>query len=200
MRALMKLPSFTLSLLAALTATFSAAAADTLDPEARAAIEAARKMAEKAGVKTPDLKKLMAEDADEKDEKDDADKKPKGPTTKPSPLTALPAWVTPIPGFKPAPGGTRWIEDGVEHGTISGTVAAAPRDLAEQWKNAAKEKFSSVAINDATINGALTVTVFAAYLREEQVEHKAELELKPAKGGKTSQAKISYTVAAPEKP
>ena len=193
----MKLPARLLSLclFATLTTAFSAAAADDLDPEARAAIEAARKMAEKAGVKVPDLKKLMAEDADEKD---DTAKKPKGVTTKPSPLTALPAWVTPIPGFKPAPGGTRWIEDGVEHGTMSGTVAGTTREVGEQWKTAAKEKFSSTTTNDMTINGALTVIVFAAYLKDEQVEHKVELELKPSKGGKYSQAKVSYTIAAPE--
>lgn len=201
--------TLTLSLLAALATAFSAAAADDLDPETRAALEAARKASEKAGVKTPDLKKLM----EEADEADAAEKKPvakgkpgavkaaplkpaaaKPATEKPEPLKALPDWVTPLPGFQLAPGGKRWTEDEVEKGEISGTVPGAPREVAEGWAKAAKEHFRGVTTNDVTVNGALTMTVFATYLKEELLEHKVELEIKPGKGGKTSAVKLTYSI------
>lgn len=202
----MQLPPrvFTLSLLAALATAFPAAAADDLDPETRAAFEAARQAAEKAGVKLPDLKKLM----EEADAADAADKKPvakgkaaakdkagaaKAPA-KPEPLKALPAWITPLAGFQAAPGGKKWTEDEVEKGEISGTAPGAPREVAESWAKAAKEHFRGVTTNDVTINGALTMTIFATYLKEEQLEHRVELEIKPGKGGKTSAVKLSYSI------
>jgi hypothetical protein len=110
------------------------------------------------------------------------------------PLKALPDWIPPITGLKLAPDGKKWTEEEVEHGALSGTVPGAPREVAEAWRVAAKEVFRDVTINDTTINGALTVTVFATYLKEEQLEHKVELELRPAKGGKTSEVKLTYTI------
>lgn len=171
-------------------------AADETDPQTKAALEAARKAAEKAGMQVPDLKKMMEEDEDEAPKKPTAKEKTPAAKKDPAkaPLTAWPDWIPAVPGFKMAPGGKKWTEEDVENGLLTGTVAGAPRDIAEAWKNAAKEAFRSVSTNDQTINGALTVTVTALYLKEEQLEHKAELELKPSKGGKTTEVKLTYTI------
>ena len=193
-------------LLATSLSTLSARAAEDFDPETKAALEAARKAAEKAGVKMPDVRKMIedaeAEDAAEK--KADAKGKPdagkpaapatKMATQKPEPLKALPDWITPLPDFKPAHGGRRWAEEGVEKGELTGSVPGAPRDVAAAWAKAAKEHFRGVTTNDVMINGALTMTVFATYLKEEQLEHRVELELKPAKAGKTTTVKFNYSI------
>ncbi len=190
---------FTLGLCAAIFAAFSIQAAD-LDAETKAALEAARK----AGVQLPDLKKLM----EEADAEDAVDKKPGGkdkPAAKDKAgganaaanqeaLKVLPAWITPLPGFKPAPGGKKWTESDVEKGEISGSVPGAAREVAESWAKAAKEHFRGVTTNAVTVNGALTMTIFATYLNEEQLEHKVELEIKPGKGGKTGAVKLSYSI------
>ena len=191
--------------LAVSLAVLPTGAVEDFDAETKAALEAARKTAEKAGVKMPDIKKLM----EETDEPSTPEKKKSGKdkasaakasTEKSEPLKALPVWVTPIPGFQPAPGGKKWREDGAEKGEISGTVPGAPREVAESWAKAAKEKFRGVTTNTMTINGALTLTVFASYLKDEEVEHEVEFELKPGKGGKTSEVTVNYTIAAPKNP
>lgn len=184
----------TLSLLV-LVAAFSATAADVPD-------------AAKAGVKAPDLKKL-----DAAEEVEGAGKKPapkgkpgavkasplkpgaaKPAAAKPDPIMALPDWVTPLPGFQPGPGGRKWTEDDVEKWEINGTAPGEPREVAENWVKAAKEHFRDVTTNEATVNGALTITASAKYLKEEQLEHKVELEVKPGKGGKASAVKLTYSI------
>jgi hypothetical protein len=189
-----------------LAATSFAAGAGDIDPDAKAAVEAARKMAEKAGVQVPDLKKLMEDD---EEEKTPAGKKgatatektapAKAANTKPEPLKAPPAWVTPLAGFQQAPGGKRWVEGGVEKGEVTGTAPGAPRELAANWAKAAKESFYGVSTNDATINGALTITIFATHLRNADVDHRVELELQPGKGGKTSNVKLTYAIGTEDK-
>ncbi len=205
----MKIPPRLLTIGMAISlSALSARAAEDFDPETKAALEAARKAAEKAGVKMPAIKKLMDEaEAEDAAEKKPAVKgkaaagKPEAPapaptmaTEKPQPLKALPDWITPLPDFKPAHGGRRWAEEGVEKGELTGTVPGAPRDVAATWAAAAKEHFRGVTTNDVMINGALTMTVFATYLKEEHLEHRVELELKPAKGGKTTAVKFNYSI------
>lgn len=203
----MNFRTFVFAVVAITLSIFSARAADedVLPPEARAAIEAAKRNAEKMGVAMPDVEKLMAEDAAE--EKEQAKEKPKKlAATKPEPLKELRAWIPPIDGFKPNPGtGKYWIdENGKENGTMSGTVPAGPREAAENFQKAARPRFPSVSYNDSTINDKLTMTVYVSNLEGEEKEQKIELKLTPAKGGKSSDAILTYiqpavSSARPEK-
>src|SRR6266849_2014565 len=83
-------------------------AQDNVDPDSREQIEAAKKHAEKMGVKMPDIDKMMAEDAEE----NAAAKKEmanKAAATKPEPLTSLPAWIPLLDGFQATSGsGKHW--------------------------------------------------------------------------------------------
>src|SRR6266852_8268531 len=85
-------------------------AQDNVDPDSREQIEAAKKNAAKMGVKTPDIDKMMAEDAEE----NAAAKKEianKAAATKREPLASLPAWIPPIDGFQSTTGsGEHWID------------------------------------------------------------------------------------------
>ncbi|MEA3188044.1 MAG: hypothetical protein QOD99_1874 [Chthoniobacter sp.] len=172
----------TFCLLALLSAGTVRAADDGMDAETKAAIEGARKNAGKM----PVLQKLMTEEAEKKDEE-----KPAGPTTKPEPLTALPPWIPPVPGFKPESGSKHWMEKGIEKGELRGVIAGAPRAVATKYHDSVKatEKFN-VTVNDVTINDTLTMTVS---LTARDSERKVELELKPTKGGKASAALLTYT-------
>jgi hypothetical protein len=173
---------------------------DAMPPEARAAIKAASKNAAKAGVEMPDLKELMKDD--EKTETqgmDTEDEKPKAAPTAKVPLAKLPAWIPAVPGFKPSPGGRCWTEDGNAKGGMSGAAPGKPRELADAYAKTAKPKFSGVTTNYVTINDALTVTVFLEYLRDAEGEHRAEVEFKPASGGKSCAVTISYTEPMPAK-
>ncbi len=184
--------------LAASLAVLRAGAAEDFDLETKSALGAARKAMEKAGVKMPDIKKLL-EEADEPSapEKKQATKE-KPAAAKPEALKVLPGWITPIPGFQAALGGKKWMEGGVEKGELSGTVPGAAQEVAASWAKEAKEKFRGVTTNEMKIQGALTIQVFASYLKDEAAEHEVVFELKPGKGGKTSEATVSYTIAAPK--
>jgi len=170
---------------------------DTLPPEARAALEAAKKNFKKQGMTMPDVEKMMAENAAEEKEQEKAKPKKLAPT-KPEPLKELPAWIRPIDGFKPNPGtGKYWIdENGRENGTMSGTVPAGPRKAAENFQKAARPRFPSVSYNDSTINDKLTMTVYVSNAEAEEKEQKIELKLTPAKGGKSSDAILTYAQPA----
>jgi hypothetical protein len=180
--------AITLSILPAI-----AADEDTLPPEARAALEAAKKNFEKQGMTMPDVEKMMAENAAEEKEQEKAKAK-KLAATKPEPLKELPAWIPPIDGFKPNPGtGKHWIdENGRENGTMSGTVPAGPREAAENFQKVARARFPSVSSNDSTINDKLTMTIYVSNVEAGEKEQKIELKLTPAKGGKSSDAILTY--------
>ena len=101
--------------------------AQNVDPDTQEQINAAKKQAEKMGVKTPDIDKMMQENAaEEAAEKNEAAKK--AASIKPEPLAVLPAWVPAIDGFQPtAASGKHWIDsDGKEQGTMLGTAAGDP--------------------------------------------------------------------------
>lgn len=115
-------------------------AQNNVDPDTREQINAAKKQAEKMGVKMPDIDKMMEENAAE--EKAEAAKK--APASKPEPLASLPAWIPAIEGFQAANGsGKHWTDnEGKEQGTMSGTVAGDPHAIFKKWEGSAKPQFS----------------------------------------------------------
>ena len=100
-------------------------AQDNIDPDTQAQINAAKKQAEKMGVKMPDIDKMMQESAAEDAAASDASAK-KAAATKPEPLAALPTWVPALDGFQATTGsGKHWTnDDGKEQGTMIGTLRA----------------------------------------------------------------------------
>ena len=114
-----------------------------VDPETQEQINAAKKQAERMGIKMPDIDKLMEESAAE----DAAMKKGvanKAAATKPQPLASLPTWIPAIDGFQPTNGtGKHWIDnDGKEQGTMIGTIAGDPHAIFKKWEESAKPQFS----------------------------------------------------------
>ena len=181
----------------AMMAASSVRAQDGMDPDMKAALDEAKKAADGAkNQQMPDIKKMM-EDAKKNADKDDADTTPTpAPATKPVPLKALPEWIPPVPGFKASPGATQWTEAGMEKGKMTGTVSGAPRDVAEKYHELVKAANKlNVSVNDITINGALTMTVFLT--NREGPEQKLELTLKPSPDGKSSLATFEYSSALP---
>jgi len=118
-------------------------AQDNVDPDAQEQIKAAKKQADKMGVKMPDIDKLMADEA-----KEDAAAKTEtaqtAPATKAEPLAALPAWIPPVDGFQSTAGsGKHWIDnDGKEQGTMKGTVPGDSHAVFRKWESSTKPKFS----------------------------------------------------------
>src|SRR5256885_2510643 len=84
--------------------------AQDVDPDTQEQINAAKKQAEKMGVKMPDIDKMMQESAAD----DAATKKEvanKASATKPEPLASLPAWIPALDGFQATAGsGKHWID------------------------------------------------------------------------------------------
>src|SRR6266404_3106085 len=117
--------------------------AQNVDPDTQAQINAAKKQAEKMGVKMPDIDKMMQESAAEDAAANDASTK-KAAATKPEPLAALPAWIPAIDGFQATAGsGKHWTnDDGKEQGTMIGTVAGDPHAIFKKWEQLAKPQFS----------------------------------------------------------
>jgi hypothetical protein len=180
--------------------TVSFKAQDNVDPDTRAQIEAAKKNAEKMGVKMPDIDKMMAEDAEE----DAAAKKEvanKTAATKPEPLASLPSWIPPIDGFQPTTGsGKHWIDnEGKEQGTMRGIVSGDPHVVFKSWEKLAKPKFSGgdtawePTIGD--MNGRHYVSLHA-FRRDAQGADFCDLrlELESAKSGKSN---VTFTYIQP---
>jgi len=74
-------------------------AQDNIDPDTREQINAAKKQADKMGVKMPDIDKLMADEAKEDAAAKTETAKRVSPT-KSEPLAALPVWIPPVEGFQ----------------------------------------------------------------------------------------------------
>jgi hypothetical protein len=137
----MKLPVVILAV--AVLAAASIKAQDKVDPDTREQIEAAKKQADKMGVKTPDIDKLMADEA-----KEDAAAKTEtaktAPATKGEPLAALPPWIPPVDGFQTTVGaGKHWIDkNGKEQGALKGIVSGDSHAVFKKWEASTKSKFS----------------------------------------------------------
>ena len=172
--------------------------AQNVDPDTQEQINAARKQAEKMGVKTPDIDKMMQENAaEEAAEKNEAAKK--AASIKPEPLAALPAWVPAIDGFQSTAGsGKHWIDsDGKEQGTILGTVAGDPHAVFKKWEASAKAQFSgpdtSWSPTVGNVNGKYYVSLHTFRRDSSGTDFcDLKLELDSASGGK-SNVTIRYT-------
>src|SRR6266404_7647255 len=85
--------------------------AQNVDPDTQEQINAAKKQAEKMGVKMPDIDKMMEENAAE-DAAAKTEATKKAAATKPEPLPSLAAWIPALDGFQAMAGsGKHWIDN-----------------------------------------------------------------------------------------
>ena len=172
-------------------------AQDNIDPDTQVQINAAKKQAEKMGVKMPDIDKMMQESAAEDAAASDASAK-KAAATKPAPLAALPTWVPALDGFQAtARSGKHWTnDDGKEQGTMIGTVAGDPHAVFKKWEQLAKPQFSgpdtSWSPTIGSVNGKHYVSLHT-FRRDTSGTDLCDLtvELDTAGGGK-SKATVTY--------
>ena len=173
-------------------------AQDNIDPDMQEQINAAKKQAEKMGVKMPDIEKMMQESAAEDDAAAKTEAAKKAPATKPEPLAALPAWVPAIDGFQLTAGsGKHWIDnEGKEQGTMKGTVAGDPHAVFKKWEQSAKPQFSgpdtSWSPTIGSVNGKHYVSLHT-FRRDASGTAFCDLTLElDAAGGGKSTVTISY--------
>ena len=118
-------------------------AQNNVDPDSQEQINAAKKQADKMGVKMPDIDKLMADEAKE-DAAAKTETAKRAAPTKAEPLASLPAWIPPVDGFQSTAGsGKHWIDnEGKEQGTMKGIVPGDPHAVFKKWESASKSQFS----------------------------------------------------------
>jgi hypothetical protein len=167
-------------------------AQDKVDPDEREQINAAKKQADKMGVKVPDIDKIMEQTAAE-DAAAKTETAKKAPATKAEPLAMLPSWIPTLEGFQSKTGtGKHWIDnDGKEQGTMQGTVAGDPHIVFKKWEDSAKPKFSG---GDTTweptlgnVNGRHYVSLHA-FRRDASATDFCDvrLEIESTEGGKSN--------------
>ena len=174
-----------------------AIAQDNVDPDTQAQIDAAKKQAEKMGVKMADIDKMMAEDETPKNEV-----AKRVAAAKPEALAALPVWIPSLKGFQPLSGtGTHWTDnEGKEQGTMRGTITGDPHAIFKKWEQSAKPQFSgpdtSWSPTIGNINGRHYVSLHA-FRRDASGTDLCDLklELDTAEGGKST-ATVTYTQPA----
>ena len=173
----------------------SVRAQDNVDPDMQEQINAAKKQAEKMGVKMPDIEKMMQESAAE-DARTEGAKK--AAATKPESLASLPAWIPALDGFQVTAGsGKHWInDDGKEEGTMIGTVAGDPHAVFKKWEQLAKPQFSgpdtSWSPTIGSVNGKHYVSLHTSR-RDTSGTDLCDLTLElDAAGGGKSKATVSY--------
>jgi hypothetical protein len=166
--------------------------AQNVDPDTQEQIKAAKKQAEKMGVKMPDIDKMMQES-----EADDAAAKKevanKAAATKPERLASLPAWIPALDGFQATAGsGKHWIDsDGKEQGTMIGTVVGDPHAVFKKWEQLAKPQFSgpdtSWSPTIGSVNGKHYVSLHTFRRDASGAEFcDVRLEIDSAAGGKSN--------------
>src|SRR6266404_807268 len=172
-------------------------AAQNVDPETQERSNAAKKQAEKMGVKLPEIDKMMQENAAE-DAAAKTEATKKAAATKPEPLALLPAWIPALDGFQATAGsGKHWIDnDGKEQGTMIGTVAGDPHAVFRKWEQSAKPQFSgpdtSWSPTIGNVNGKHYVSLHT-FRRDTSGTELCDLtlELDAESGGKTK-ATVTY--------
>jgi hypothetical protein len=171
--------------------------AQNVDPDMQEQINAAKKQAEKMGVKMPDIDKMMQESAAE-DAAEKTEEAKKAAATKPEPLAALPSWIPSLEGFQPtARSGKHWIDsEGKEQGTMNGTVSGDPHAVFKKWEESAKPQFSgpdtSWSPTIGSVNGRHYVSLHT-FRRDASGTDFCDvtLELDTAGGGKST-ATVTY--------
>ena len=144
-------------LLFALVFAGLANAQDT-DKEIETALRQANEAAKKMGVQMPDVKKMMAEDAQEEaKEQAKAKAKVQAALNAPGPV-AFPNWTPKIPEFTPAGPVAKKIVDDVAQIVQTGTSPLSPVALADEWEKFKNDKYQFSRMN-SNINETITQTV-----------------------------------------
>ena len=144
-------------LLFALVFAGLANAQDT-DKDTETALRQADEAAKKMGLQMPDVKKMMAEDAQEEaKEQAKAKAKLQAAISAPSPV-AFPNWTPKIPEFTPAGPVGKKIVDDVAQIVQTGTSPLSPVALADEWEKFKNDKYQFSRMR-SNINETITQTV-----------------------------------------
>ena len=144
-------------LLFALVFAGLANAQDT-DKDTETALRQADEAAKKMGLQMPDVKKMMAEDAQEEaKEQAKAKAKLQAAISAPSPV-AFPNWTPKIPEFTPAGPIAKKIVDDVAQIVQTGTSPLSPVALADEWEKFKNDKYQFSRMR-SNINETITQTV-----------------------------------------
>ena len=147
------------------------------DKETEAALRRASEAAKKMGIQMPDVKKMMAEDAQE-EAKEEAKAKAKAQAaiSAPGPV-AFPDWTPKIPEFTPAGPVAKKVVDDVAQIVQTGTSPLTPVALADEWEKFKNDKYQFSRMR-SNINETITQTVTFRELEElhQEVTMKATRE------------------------
>ena len=132
--------------------------AQDTDKETETALRQADEAAKKMGLQMPDVKKMMAEDAQEEaKEQAKAKAKLQAAISAPSPV-AFPNWTPKIPEFTPAGPIAKKIVDDVAQIVQTGTSPLSPVALADEWEKFKNDKYQLSRMR-SNINETITQTV-----------------------------------------
>ena len=132
--------------------------AQDTDNETETALRQADEAAKKMGLQMPDVKKMMAEDAQEEaKEQAKAKAKVQAAINAPGPV-AFPNWTPKIPEFTPAGPIAKKIVDDVAQIVQTGTSPLSPVALADEWEKFKNDKYQFSRMR-SNINETITQTV-----------------------------------------
>jgi len=132
--------------------------AQDTDNETETALRQADEAAKKMGLQMPDVKKMMAEDAQEEaKEQPNAKAKLQAAISAPGPV-AFPNWTPKIPEFTPAGPVAKKIVDDVAQIVQTGTSPLSPVALADEWEKFKNDKYQFSRMR-SNINETITQTV-----------------------------------------
>ena len=132
--------------------------AQDTDNETETALRQADEAAKKMGLQMPDVKKMMAEDAQEEaKEQANAKAKLQAAISAPGPV-AFPNWTPKIPEFTPAGPVAKKIVDDVAQIVQTGTSPLSPVALADEWEKFKNDKYQFSRMR-SNINETITQTV-----------------------------------------
>lgn len=163
--------------LLALIATRLVNAQDT-DKETEAALRQASEAAKKMGMEMPDVKKVMAEEAQE-EAKEEAKAKAKvqAAMSAPGPV-AFPSWTPKTPQFTPTGPVAKKVIDDEAQLVQTGTSPLTPVALADAWEKIPHDKYQFSRLR-SNINDTITQTVTFRELEEPHQEVTMKATRKP---------------------
>ena len=168
--------------------------AQDTDKEIETALRQANEAAKKMGVQMPDVKKMMAEDAQEEaKEQAKAKAKVQPALSAPGPV-AFPNWTPKIPEFTPAGPVAKKIVDDVAQIVQTGTSPLSPVALADEWEKFKNDKYQLSRMN-SNINETITQTVTFRELDDPHQEVTMKATRKPRE--KITQVTLSAPLPTP---
>jgi hypothetical protein len=142
----------------------------------------------------PDVKKMMAEDAQEEaKEQAKAKAKMQAAISAPGPV-AFPNWTPKIPEFTPAGPVAKKIVDDVAQIVQTGTSPLSPVALADEWEKFKADKYQLSRMN-SNINETITQTVTFRELEDPHQEVTMKATRKPRE--KITQVTLSAPLPTP---